>query len=64
MRCRKDLPLTSVKADRFFPAGNDSGWRTYSRKETFPANSDGRWIVDVRTPQGQLLKRMRFIVED
>jgi hypothetical protein len=42
--------------------GNDSGWRTYSRKESFPANAPGRWIVDVRTPQGQLLKRMQFFV--
>jgi hypothetical protein len=43
--------------------GNDSGWRTYSRKETFPANAQGRWIVDVRTPQGQLLRRMQFDVQ-
>jgi hypothetical protein len=43
--------------------GNDSGWRTYSRKESFPANAQGRWIVDVRTPQGQLLKRMQFFVQ-
>lgn len=43
--------------------GNDSGWRTYSRKETFPANAPGRWIVDVRTPQGQLLERMQFFVQ-
>jgi hypothetical protein len=43
--------------------GNDSGWRTYSRKETFPADAQGRWIVDVRTPQGQLLKRMQFVVQ-
>lgn len=42
--------------------GNDRGWRTYSRKEIFPAEAAGRWIVDVRTPQGQLLKRMRFVV--
>lgn len=42
--------------------GNDSGWRTYSRKESFPADALGRWIVDVRTPQGQLLKRMQFFV--
>jgi hypothetical protein len=44
--------------------GNDSGWRTYSRKTLFPANAPGRWIVDVKTPQGQLLKRMRFTVKD
>jgi hypothetical protein len=42
--------------------GNDSGWRTYSRKESFPAGAQGRWTVDVRTPQGQLLKRMQFVV--
>jgi hypothetical protein len=30
----------------------------------FPANAPGRWLVDVRTPQGQLLKRMQFIVKD
>jgi hypothetical protein len=42
--------------------GNDSGWRTYSRKEAFPQNSHGRWLVDIRTPQGQLLKRLRFSV--
>nr|WP_298723363.1 DUF2914 domain-containing protein [uncultured Steroidobacter sp.] len=44
--------------------GNDSGWRTYSRKQLFPANAQGRWIVDVKTPQGQLLERMRFVVMD
>jgi len=44
--------------------GNDSGWRTYSRKEIFPANARGRWTVDVKTPQGQLLRRMRFTVRD
>ncbi|HEY5810649.1 MAG TPA: DUF5924 family protein [Povalibacter sp.] len=42
--------------------GNDSGWRTYSRKAVFPHNSQGRWIVDVRTPQGQLLRRLQFTV--
>jgi len=43
--------------------GNARGWRTYSRKESFPADAQGRWIVDVRTPQGQLLERMRFVVQ-
>jgi hypothetical protein len=42
--------------------GNDSGWRTYSRKQLFPQDARGRWIVDVKTPQGQLLKRLRFSV--
>lgn len=43
--------------------GNDSGYRTFSRKQSFPANAAGRWIVDVKTPQGQLLKRMQFVVQ-
>ena len=42
--------------------GNDSGWRTYSRKQSFPEDARGRWTVDVITPQGQLLKRLQFTV--
>jgi Family of unknown function (DUF5924)/Protein of unknown function (DUF2914) len=44
--------------------GNDSGWRTYSRKAIFPNDARGRWIVDVKTPQGQLLKRLQFSVTE
>jgi hypothetical protein len=40
------------------------GFRTYSRKERFPQDSDGLWTVDVLTPQKQLLKRLRFTVVD
>ncbi len=43
--------------------GSATGYRTWSRKRIFPADARGPWIVDVRTPQGQLLKRMRFKVE-
>jgi hypothetical protein len=43
--------------------GNTSGWRTYSRKQVFPEDSRGRWFVDIRTPQGQLLKRLQFSVQ-
>lgn len=42
--------------------GNDTGYRVYTRKQVFPQNAHGRWIVDVSTPQGQLLKRMQFTV--
>jgi hypothetical protein len=42
--------------------GGKQGWRTYSRKSNFPVDSQGKWVVDVLTPQGQLLKRMRFTV--
>jgi len=43
--------------------GNSTGWRTWSRKQRFPQDSQGNWTVDVSTPQGQLLKRLHFIVE-
>lgn len=43
--------------------GRSQGWRTYSRKRIFPVEPDGQWTVDVLTPQGQLLKRLRFAVE-
>jgi hypothetical protein len=42
--------------------GNASGFRTFSRKRVFPEDSRGLWIVDVLTPQGQLLERLRFLV--
>jgi hypothetical protein len=43
--------------------GNKSGWRTFARKQAFPQDSRGKWTVDILTPQGQLLKRLRFSVE-
>ncbi len=42
--------------------GNQSGWRTYSRKQIFPTDAQGQWAVDILTPQGQLLKRLHFDV--
>ncbi len=42
--------------------GREDGFRTYSRKENFPADPRGRWRVDLRTPDGQLIARMRFVV--
>jgi hypothetical protein len=44
--------------------GNANGFRTYSRKRVFPEDSGGAWTVDVLTPQGQLLKRLQFVVVD
>jgi hypothetical protein len=43
--------------------GRADGFRAYSRKQTFPADSTGVWTVDVLTPQAQLLQRLRFVVE-
>jgi len=42
--------------------GRAEGFRLYSRKRVFPADPLGRWTVDLTTPQGQLLKRLRFVV--
>lgn len=43
--------------------GSALGYRTYSRKVNIPADPRGRWRVDVLTPQGQLICRLRFEVE-
>jgi Family of unknown function (DUF5924)/Protein of unknown function (DUF2914) len=40
--------------------GRREGYRTYSRKTSFPEDSDGRWSVDVVTASGQLIGRLRF----
>ena len=45
-------------------AGNADGYRIFSRKMSFPADAAGLWIVDVLTPQEQLLRRLRFSVDD
>ena len=44
--------------------GNADGYRIFSRKMTFPADAAGLWTVDVLTPQEQLLRRLRFSVDD
>jgi hypothetical protein len=44
--------------------GSATGWRAYSRKMVFPADATGSWTVDLVTPQGQLLKRLRFDIVD
>src|SRR5438105_1323645 len=42
--------------------GRQEGFRTYSRKTSFPADPAGRWTVDVETSSGQLIGRLRFRV--
>jgi hypothetical protein len=41
--------------------GRQQGYRTFSRKHSFPMNAAGRWTVDVVT-RGQLIGRLRFRV--
>ncbi|ROH88791.1 DUF2914 domain-containing protein [Stagnimonas aquatica] len=38
------------------------GWRTYTRKQHFPAQAQGRWRVDLLTPGDQLIGRLYFEV--
>jgi len=40
--------------------GRREGYRTYSRKTSFPDDAEGRWSVDVVTASGQLIGRLRF----
>jgi hypothetical protein len=42
--------------------GREQGYRTYSMKSNFPEPLVGLWAVEVRTAQGQLLKRIPFRV--
>jgi Family of unknown function (DUF5924)/Protein of unknown function (DUF2914) len=51
------VPLSPVKG------GRSAGFRTFSRK-TAPADPVGRWSVDVLTPSGQLVGRIRFTVTE
>ncbi|WP_293393765.1 DUF2914 domain-containing protein [Nevskia sp.] len=42
--------------------GREAGFRTYSRKQHFGVAPQGKWRVDLRTPQGQLIARRNFEV--
>ena len=41
--------------------GRADGFRAYSLKRVFPEDATGRWIVDVLTPQEQLLERLEVV---
>ena len=61
---RQDGSVVNVVTLSPVHGGRREGFRTYSRKRVFPQESGGTWTVDVLTPQGQLLKRLRFDVVD
>jgi hypothetical protein len=42
--------------------GRQEGFRTLSRKTSFPEKPSGRWSVDVMTESGQLIGRLGFRV--
>ncbi len=50
---RSTIPLSIA-------GGREEGFRTYSLKNNLEA---GKWRVNVKTPQGQLLGREKFIIE-
>ena len=37
--------------------GREAGFRTYSRKQHFPHDASGRWRIELRTADGQLVAR-------
>jgi hypothetical protein len=59
---RHDGVVTDVITLAPVHGGRREGFRTYSRKATFPQNATGRWSVDVVTTSGQLVGRLRFRV--
>jgi hypothetical protein len=59
---RRDGQVVNVVRLTPVQGGRREGFRTFSRKTTFPAAAVGRWRVDVTTESGQLIGRLRFRV--
>ncbi len=59
---RRDGQVVTVVDLSPVRGGRREGFRTHSRKTTFPADPAGRWTVDVMTGSGQLIGRLRFRV--
>ena len=59
---RRDGQVVNVVNLSPVRGGRLEGFRTYSRKTSFPADPAGRWTVDVETGSGQLIGRLRFRV--
>ena len=57
---RRNREIVDVMRMTVVEGGRREGFRTYSRKVTFPADPIGRWSVDVMTGSGQLVGRLRF----
>jgi hypothetical protein len=51
-----------VRSTVTLDVGVSSGWRTWSRKSIGPSDT-GPWTVDVLTPDGKSIHRMKFQVE-
>jgi hypothetical protein len=60
---RREGQVVSVVKLSPIHGGRREGFRTFSRKTVLPAETEGRWSVDVITNSGQLIGRLRFRVE-
>jgi len=52
--------ITATTIPLHLSGGRSGGFRTYSGKENF---SEGKWRVDVKTPHGQVIGRVKFEIE-
>jgi hypothetical protein len=59
---KQDGRVRDVVRFKAVAGGRREGYRTFSRKTTFPADPIGRWTVDVMTTSGQLIGRLSFWV--
>ena len=59
---KQDGRVRDVVSFEAVAGGRREGYRTFSRKTTFPADPIGRWTVDVMTTSGQLIGRLSFRV--
>jgi hypothetical protein len=59
---RRDGHVVDVVRLQTVEGGRLEGYRTFSRKASFPPDAVGRWSVDVMTASGQLVGRLRFRV--
>ena len=59
---RQDGQVRDIVSFEAVAGGRREGYRTWSRKSSFPADPLGRWSVDVMTTSGQLIGRLTFRV--
>jgi hypothetical protein len=59
---RRDGRVVDVGRLQPVEGGRLEGYRTFSRKASFPPDAVGQWSVDVMTASGQLVGRLRFRV--
>lgn len=51
------------RIDTAIAGGREAGYRTFTRKQNFPAHPEGRWEIALLTADGQLLARTELQVD-